>query len=187
MLVDTPGNPGERSANTLSDIPRASSIDSYNTGKQLHSATMRPARAAYRLRGRSITTLSNGHFLRTVDLARIAVPKSENDRQYQVTRRHDLQQKRYLSTSNSSLANQSTESGEAIKGDAETFEAGPSGLPASTDLLEVYRGMVAQGRLAWDEEQVRIVMKVGRSPPRISCEVYADQAATPSPRGVIRL
>lgn len=37
---------------------------------------------------------------------------------------------------------------------------GPSNLPASTDLLEVYRGMVAQGRLAWDEEQVRIVMRV---------------------------
>jgi hypothetical protein len=27
-------------------------------------------------------------------------------------------------------------------------------------LLEVYRGMVAQGRLAYDPEQVRIVMKV---------------------------
>lgn len=33
-------------------------------------------------------------------------------------------------------------------------------LPASTDLLEVYRGLVAQGKLSWDEEQVRIVMKV---------------------------
>ena len=148
---------------------------------------MRPARAAYRLRGRSITTLSNVHISRTVDLARIAVPKSENDRQHQVTRCHDFQQKRYLFSNNPTRANQSTESGEAIRGDAETFEAGPSGLPASTDLLEVYRGMVAQGRLAWDEEQVRIVMKVGWSSPRISCEVYADQAATPSPRGVIRL
>lgn len=38
--------------------------------------------------------------------------------------------------------------------------AGPSNLPSSTDLLEVYRGMVAQGRLSWDEEQVRVVMKV---------------------------
>ena len=48
--------------------------------------------------------------------------------------------------------------------DANPPMAGPSNLPASTDLLEVYRGMVAQGRLAWDEEQVRIVMKVGRDP-----------------------
>ena len=94
-------------------------------------------------------------------MARAINPKSEKDRQHHVTRRHDFQPKRYLSTNNSSLATQSTESGEAIRGDAETFEAGPSGLPASTDLLEVYRGMVAQGRLAWDEEQVRIVMKVG--------------------------
>jgi hypothetical protein len=48
---------------------------------------------------------------------------------------------------------------------AELPDAGPSmtNLPASTDLLEVYRGMVAQGRLAWDEEQVRIVMKVCRT------------------------
>lgn len=122
---------------------------------------MRPARAAYRLRGRSITTLPHVHTSKTVDLARIAVPKSGNDRQHQVTRRHDFVSKRYLSSNNPTRASQSTEGGEAIKGDAETFEAGPSGLPASTDLLEVYRGMVAQGRLAWDEEQVRIVMKVG--------------------------
>jgi hypothetical protein len=39
-----------------------------------------------------------------------------------------------------------------------------SNLPASTDLLEVYRGLVAQGRLRWDEEQVRVVMKAGLDP-----------------------
>ena len=31
---------------------------------------------------------------------------------------------------------------------------------ASQDLLETYRGLVASGRLAWDDEQVRTVMKV---------------------------
>jgi hypothetical protein len=47
-------------------------------------------------------------------------------------------------------------------GSAESSDPGPSmaNLPASTDLLEVYRGLVAQGKLSWDEEQVRIVMKV---------------------------
>lgn len=32
--------------------------------------------------------------------------------------------------------------------------------PAPTDLLELYRGLVAAGRLNWDDEQVRCVMKV---------------------------
>ncbi len=32
--------------------------------------------------------------------------------------------------------------------------------PASTDLLELYRGLVVQGRLKWDDEQVRCVIKV---------------------------
>lgn len=32
------------------------------------------------------------------------------------------------------------------------------------DLLEVYRGLVASGRLTWDDEQVRVVMKVSHFP-----------------------
>jgi hypothetical protein len=35
-----------------------------------------------------------------------------------------------------------------------------SGLPQQTDLLEQYRGLVAAGRLTYDEEQVRVVMEV---------------------------
>ncbi len=35
-----------------------------------------------------------------------------------------------------------------------------SSVPTSTDLLELYRGLVAQGKLKWDDEQVRCVMKV---------------------------
>jgi hypothetical protein len=114
-------------------------------------------------RGKGITTASNTHPPRTVSVARATIAKQESDRRHPVNRRHDFVPKRYLSTSNQSRASPSTEDKEAIRGDAESFEAGPSGLPASTDLLEVYRGMVAQGRLAWDEEQVRIVMKVGRN------------------------
>jgi hypothetical protein len=129
---------------------------------------MRPARAAYTARGRFVTTASTIHPSRTVNVARATIPKQESDRRH-VTRRHGFVPKRNLFTSNQSRASPSTEGKEAIRGDAESFEAGPSGLPASTDLLEVYRGMVAQGRLAWDEEQVRIVMKVGRK--LISCEV----------------
>jgi len=51
---------------------------------------------------------------------------------------------------------------ETVGKDVEAGTPGPdlTGLPTSTDLLEVYRGMVAQGRLAYDPEQVRIVMKV---------------------------
>lgn len=45
-------------------------------------------------------------------------------------------------------------------GGANVASSSTSNLPASTDLLEVYRGMVAQGRLRWDEEQVRVVMRV---------------------------
>ncbi|WVR08057.1 hypothetical protein IAU60_005103 [Kwoniella sp. DSM 27419] len=41
-----------------------------------------------------------------------------------------------------------------------TSDAGLSGLPTSTDLLELYRGLVATGRLKWDDEQVRTVMKL---------------------------
>jgi hypothetical protein len=73
-------------------------------------------------------------------------------------------------TSNQRHASTSTTSSQSHGVDKESVQganpslAGPSNLPASTDLLEVYRGMVAQGRLAWDEEQVRIVMKVSPGP-----------------------
>jgi hypothetical protein len=49
---------------------------------------------------------------------------------------------------------------------AQLEEAVPevSGLPASTDLLELYRGMVTAGRLKWDDEQVRCIIKVRLAP-----------------------
>ena len=34
------------------------------------------------------------------------------------------------------------------------------GLPQQTDLLDVYRGLVATGRIRYDEDQIRVVMHV---------------------------
>lgn len=44
-----------------------------------------------------------------------------------------------------------------VKSDRET-----PNVPRSTDLLEVYRGMVATGKLRWDDEQIRCVIKVSQ-------------------------
>ena len=38
--------------------------------------------------------------------------------------------------------------------------AGASGLPQQLDLLERYRGLVALGRVTYDEEQVRVIAQV---------------------------
>ena len=51
------------------------------------------------------------------------------------------------------------------RADPTSEHAGPSAstspnLPSSVDLLEVYRSYVARGKLKWDDEQVRVVMKV---------------------------
>jgi len=70
--------------------------------------------------------------------------------------------------------------------DVEAGTPGPdlTGLPTSTDLLEVYRGMVAQGRLAYDPEQVRIVMKVSLAFPEL---IWMLIPATTFTRGISRL
>jgi hypothetical protein len=47
--------------------------------------------------------------------------------------------------------------------------------PPRQDLLEAYRELVSSGRLKWDDEQVRIVMKV-RSTPRPSLTAAAPSA-----------
>ncbi|KAK8849679.1 hypothetical protein IAR55_005014 [Kwoniella newhampshirensis] len=44
--------------------------------------------------------------------------------------------------------------------EAEGWDDVPAQPPAPTDLLELYRGLVATGRLKWDDEQVRCVMKL---------------------------
>lgn len=48
----------------------------------------------------------------------------------------------------------------ATASEVPSLMTGTTSVPASTDLLELYRGMVAQGRLKWDDEQVRCVIKV---------------------------
>lgn len=35
-------------------------------------------------------------------------------------------------------------------------------LPQQTDLLDIYRGLVITGRIQYDEDQIRVVMEVGR-------------------------
>lgn len=49
---------------------------------------------------------------------------------------------------------------DVIEAVADGTATGSSGVPVSMDLLELYRGLVAQGRLKWDDEQVRTVMQV---------------------------
>ena len=51
---------------------------------------------------------------------------------------------------------------------------GVSGLPQQIDLLERYRGLVALGRVTYDEEQVRIIVQV-RLPLARSVRVYLIQ------------
>ena len=41
-----------------------------------------------------------------------------------------------------------------------TAASGGSQLPQQTDLLDVYRGLAATGRIKYDEDQVRVVMQV---------------------------
>lgn len=71
-------------------------------------------------------------------------------------------------------------------------EAGLSGLPVSMDLLELYRGLVAQGRLKWDDEQVRTVMQVSHSIGKslfaeAKASTIADRAAASPARDAGRL
>ena len=49
-----------------------------------------------------------------------------------------------------------------------------SSVPTSTDLLELYRGLVAQGRLKWDDDQVRCVLKV--CPESLSINLAQSQS-----------
>ncbi|KAK4688538.1 hypothetical protein P7C73_g1566, partial [Tremellales sp. Uapishka_1] len=44
--------------------------------------------------------------------------------------------------------------------EATAVEPEIASVPTSTDLLELYRGLVAQNKLKWDDEQVRCVMKL---------------------------
>lgn len=108
------------------------------------------------VRNRARPAISRVHLLGEASSSRLIrpsvgpAPASASAQAWTSTRRH-------ASTSPHGIDKESVEG-------ANPPMPGPSSLPSSTDLLEVYRGMVAQGRLAWDEEQVRIVMKVSYTP-----------------------
>ncbi|KAL5507233.1 hypothetical protein ACEPAH_6689 [Sanghuangporus vaninii] len=59
-------------------------------------------------------------------------------------------------------------------------------LPQQTDLLDVYRGLVATGRIRYDEDQIRIVMQLRRlsntlrdyAPPAFVSEYYQPSRAS---------
>lgn len=62
----------------------------------------------------------------------------------------------------------------------------------STDILEVYRSLVARGLLDWDEEQVRCVMQVSPLPPtngtnKIAHPNFRGLAVEETPRRTKRL
>lgn len=125
---------------------------------------MRPATTTARVLSRNRATarppISRIHILGEASSSRLIRPRvasvsaSALSRASTSTRRH--------ASTTSNLAHPHGVDKESVEG-ANPPMPGPSNLPASTDLLEVYRGMVAQGRLAWDEEQVRIVMKVSHA------------------------
>ncbi|KAG0707092.1 AFG1-like ATPase-domain-containing protein [Suillus ampliporus] len=61
-------------------------------------------------------------------------------------------------------------------GEEFSTESGPTNLPQQTDLLEKYRSQVALGKIRYDEEQVRVVMRLrklqrdlnGYAPPALA-------------------
>jgi hypothetical protein len=85
-----------------------------------------------------------------------------NRREFEIPRRALTSTTQAAASTSTSHHDGASHAEEAVGKDVEagTSEPDLTGLPTSTDLLEVYRGMVAQGRLAYDPEQVRIVMKV---------------------------
>ncbi|KIJ68128.1 hypothetical protein HYDPIDRAFT_165832 [Hydnomerulius pinastri MD-312] len=66
---------------------------------------------------------------------------------------------------------------------------GTSNVPQQTDLLERYRGLVALGKIRYDEEQVRVVMRLrnlqrqldGYAPPALTSGLLSQQRTNTSP------
>jgi len=99
----------------------------------------------------------------TTAIRPVTVARARDNRQeFEFTRRGLSSTSRAGASTSSSHQNGESHKEETVGKDVKDGTPGPdlTGLPTSTDLLEVYRGMVAQGRLAYDPEQVRIVMKV---------------------------
>jgi hypothetical protein len=136
---------------------------------------MRASRAVRRI-DKSLVSHQATRNLATTTITRPAVINGarNNRRDSEITRRGLTSTSRAAASTSTSRHDGASHVDETVGKDDETVgkdvEAGTpepdlTGLPTSTDLLEVYRGMVAQGRLAYDPEQVRIVMKVCLSLP----------------------
>ena len=118
---------------------------------------MRAARTVRRIHKVAIAPQTAKNLTTTPKIRPVVVEQAQCNRlKSEVPKRH------LASSSRAGAGTSPSHAQESIGADAEVKspELDVSGLPTSTDLLEVYRGMVARGRLAYDPEQVRIVMKV---------------------------
>jgi hypothetical protein len=124
---------------------------------------MRATRAVMKI-DRSLLSHQATRNLATAAITRPVVINAarNNRRDFEISRRALTSTSQAAASASTSHHNGVSHIEETVGKDVEagTPEPDLTGLPTSTDLLEVYRGMVAQGRLAYDPEQVRIVMKV---------------------------
>jgi len=124
---------------------------------------MRPARVVNRVKKATVNTPAIKN-LGTPPITRpVVFERAQNNRQEIGISKRSFSATSQAGASTSTSALDGSSQAEEVVGrnaEANEPEADLTGLPTSTDLLEVYRGMVARGRLAYDPEQVRIVMKV---------------------------
>jgi hypothetical protein len=124
---------------------------------------MRASRAVRRV-DRSLLSHQATRNLATTAITRPVVINGarNNRRDFEIPRRALNTTRRAGASTSTAHQDGASHVEETVGKEVEAGTPGPdlTGLPTSTDLLEVYRGMVAQGRLAYDPEQVRIVMKV---------------------------
>lgn len=136
---------------------------------------MRASRAVRRIDKSVLSSQTTRNIATTTITWPVVVGRARNNRQeFEISRRGLTSTSRAGASTSTSHPTPASHTEETVGKDVEAGKPEPdlTGLPTSTDLLEVYRGMVAQGRLNYDPEQVRIVMKVCLSPN--SVDVNAD-------------
>jgi len=128
---------------------------------------MRGSRAVRRIDKNLLSSQTTRNLATTTITRPVVVGRARNNRQeFEISRRGLTSTSRAGASTSTSPATPASHTEDTVGKDVEAETPGPdlTGLPTNTDLLEVYRGMVAQGRLNYDPEQVRIVMKVCLSP-----------------------
>jgi hypothetical protein len=123
---------------------------------------MRATRAVRKI-DRSLVSSQVTRNLATTAIRPVVINGARNNRRdFEISRRGLTSTSQAAASTSTSHHDGASHVEETVGKDVEAGTPEPhlTGLPTSTDLLEVYRGMVAQGRLAYDPEQVRIVMKV---------------------------